>query len=810
MSSSSADLGPSGPHPRQTDSTQSTLYFGTFQLHLATRSLHAGGRQLELRPKNFDLLLYLLENRGRLITKNECLEQVWPDCVVSENVLTQSIAEIRKTLGDDFHHPNFIKTVPRRGYIFIAEVQSEQKPDAGAARGDKTGGATPLRPGFFRAARLGAGWIFASIVSGFFLGFLLVWLTAGLNGFREGWFGERVFSSSLQDYVVAVIPFEVEADGPGYEWLGRGIADMIHAGLAPSPHLSILSYERLVREESGSGRMEVPFRRNRALELAGKNQVVTGTLRKTPGRVRLEVELIDGGTRQVVSRRSIETHRLDEILGVVEQVSLQLLQDLLREKVDLANLNGRYVADVTTRSLDAYQHYVAALTKFQYGGKLGSDAALIELQKAVRIDPSFAMAHFKIAEIKEWRRIWGYSTESPRSALLEAARHISELPEKERLLIQGLQALSQDDSEGALASWQELERRYPQYALDVGIPVRIVEIYLDWGKLDEALRYGEPPATSSLLTRADQARLSYRLSSAFLEQGNLENSLLYAQRSVSLWPLKDSPVFVLYLVKLGRAHLFLDHRPQALEYFRRARELAGEDAVYLTSIGWSYYLAGDLDKALELCGLALAADPDYGNAFHLRGWIHLARANQQQAATDLGKAYQKTPARIGSSFQPIVGGDLAALYHSGVAYQKLGEAEKARQVFSELLQRCRQNRGRLSEKGIHLLPGIQTQFLEALASVRLGGVADVHQLRLRLESKVGRSVRLYRHMARLCALLGDQARALDWLQEAIERGDRHYQHIHDSPDFDSLRKHARFRHLVTRHLAGKSAQIAQK
>ena len=99
--------------------------FGDFVLDGSQRRLLRSGEDVYLPPKTFELLLHLLQNRGRVLTKDELLEAVWPDVNVVENTLAQRIREIREALGDGAHGGRFIKTVPRVGYQFIGELDDK-------------------------------------------------------------------------------------------------------------------------------------------------------------------------------------------------------------------------------------------------------------------------------------------------------------------------------------------------------------------------------------------------------------------------------------------------------------------------------------------------------------------------------------------------------------------------------------------------------------------------------------------------------------------------------------------------------------
>src|ERR1700674_42245 len=85
--------------------------------------LKRDGEERHLRQQTFQVLVYLLEQRERLVTKDELIDYVWHDTAVTDNALEQCLAEIRKVLGDDSRNPRFIKTVPRAGYRFIGEVE---------------------------------------------------------------------------------------------------------------------------------------------------------------------------------------------------------------------------------------------------------------------------------------------------------------------------------------------------------------------------------------------------------------------------------------------------------------------------------------------------------------------------------------------------------------------------------------------------------------------------------------------------------------------------------------------------------------
>src|SRR5882672_421287 len=93
--------------------------FGRFRVDLHRRELLADGQSLSIGSRALDLLIVLLEARGKLVTKDELMSRVWPGTIVEENALQAQVSTIRKALGED---RDFIRTNARRGYRFVADI----------------------------------------------------------------------------------------------------------------------------------------------------------------------------------------------------------------------------------------------------------------------------------------------------------------------------------------------------------------------------------------------------------------------------------------------------------------------------------------------------------------------------------------------------------------------------------------------------------------------------------------------------------------------------------------------------------------
>jgi DNA-binding winged helix-turn-helix (wHTH) protein len=107
----------------------SVYRIGDAQISLSARSVCRNGESLRLRPKNFDLLRFLIRRRGSIATKDEILSEVWPGVAVTENSLVKCVSELRRALGDDLRNPRFLKSVPKVGYELVGAI--EEVPDSG-------------------------------------------------------------------------------------------------------------------------------------------------------------------------------------------------------------------------------------------------------------------------------------------------------------------------------------------------------------------------------------------------------------------------------------------------------------------------------------------------------------------------------------------------------------------------------------------------------------------------------------------------------------------------------------------------------
>jgi Tol biopolymer transport system component/DNA-binding winged helix-turn-helix (wHTH) protein len=217
-----------------TDPKGQIFRFGEFEIQERGFRLVRGGETIPVEPKAFRVLLFLLRNPHRLVTKDELLDAVWQETSVSENSLTRSIALLRRLLGDDTREPRFIATVPTVGYRFLADVSISEK---GAGPAVATVESVSRQPRGTRSRNLTLGLIASSIV---LLGVVLVVVISHGRKLRSphATDGTDAAPAAMRSVVLVSVTGYLRdpvlsPDGKeiAYVWNGEGVASDVYVQL---------------------------------------------------------------------------------------------------------------------------------------------------------------------------------------------------------------------------------------------------------------------------------------------------------------------------------------------------------------------------------------------------------------------------------------------------------------------------------------------------------------------------------------------------------------------------------------------------
>ena len=361
--------------------------FKTFRLDTANHLLWRNGDRVPLAPKAFDLLAYLVEHAGQLVTPDAILEALWSETYVNPEVLRKYILEIRKTLGDRPNNPEFIETVPKRGYRFVAPVLEERaaEPPVPAtppaieepATEENDGPATAPSEEKSSSGRHRL-WRFAV------LPIMVVLAAAAIAGqyFRVA--RNRVDATSLKNTSIAVLPFVDMSAAKDQEYFSDGLAEQLINDLAKLSNLKVVG-------------------RSSAFQFKGKNEdlrdvgrklgvanVLEGSVRRDGNHVRITAELTKADDGFQLWSQTYD-REIKDIFGVEDDIA-QAATEALRLK--LMGGNGQPVtSNLRSTNPEAYQAYLQA-EYFRGRGqsKEDLDKALAYTDTAINLDEKYAPA----------------------------------------------------------------------------------------------------------------------------------------------------------------------------------------------------------------------------------------------------------------------------------------------------------------------------------------------------------------------------------------------------------------------------------
>ncbi len=312
------------------DNSPAAYEFNQFRVEPRRRRLLREGRQVPLTPKVFDTLLFLIERRGVVVTKDEMLASLWPDAIVEENNLGQVISKLRHALGEVPGDNAYIATIPGRGYRFVAETRVvAERPDS-AAGGESVPADEPTIPSADASATAGstaAGeavhpgrrWM-TPLVGALLLAVLcvpLIYLSFARYGSGAGY---RVTS-------VAVLPFKPLAPQNRDEALEFGIADILIRRLATLHDLSVRSLGSVRRYADASTN---PVEAGREL---GVDAVLEGHIHRSDERIRITARLV-----RVADERQLWSGQFDEdfksVFDIQDSITRRLAEQLAAELDD--------------------------------------------------------------------------------------------------------------------------------------------------------------------------------------------------------------------------------------------------------------------------------------------------------------------------------------------------------------------------------------------------------------------------------------------------------------------------------------------
>ncbi|MGB6632712.1 MAG: winged helix-turn-helix domain-containing protein [Terriglobales bacterium] len=640
--------------------------FGEFQLDVHAHSLRREKAIVPLNSRAFDVLLYFVQNPGKVLTREELLKNVWAESFVDENSLAQSISALRRALEEKPGDNNFIVTLPGRGYQFVSPVQVV------AAEGGST------LPELATAADKGAGGLLfqkhtiqTSVITteekdqlslqvprSRALGKVVAVLAvaaisvAGIYAWQQ--FRRvpppippaaisSIGAPAPTRRSIAVLGFRNLSGRPEESWLSTALAEMLSTELEAGEKLRLVSGEDIARTkldlplaDADSLSRNTLTRLHRDLD---SDLIVLGSYttlgEKSGTRIRLDVRLQDTAAGETIADVAVVGSEAD-LFDMVSQAGSRLREKLGVEAV--SPVEAVTVRASSPSNRDAARLYSEGLARLRLFDAL---EARDLLQQAVDADPKYSLAHSALAEA--WSRL-GYDKKAQQEAR-QAYELSTNLSREERLLVEGRYRDIDHEHEKAIEIYRTLFTLFPD---NVDYGLKLAAEQSRGGQGHDALATVE--SLRKLATRASEdPRIDLEEAAAW--QGDLKHSEQPLARAAEKARVQGSRLIL----------------AQALE-----------DQCVLFS-----YL-GQVQNAVAACreskDIRAAAGDRKGEARSLRAW---ADATTETDAPESIRLYQQARTlfrSVGSE-----GGEAEVLNNLGLVYETQGDLATAEKMHREAL-----------------------------------------------------------------------------------------------------------------------------
>jgi DNA-binding winged helix-turn-helix (wHTH) protein len=312
--------------------------FGPFELDTGAQVLRRDGKGVPLKPKLLELLILFVESNGRVVRKDELIKHFWPDTFVEESNLPVSVCELRKALGEVRGEREYIETVPRRGYRFVARVSEV---------GDTS-------------AQVDSGGPTAEVTS---------------NG-----------SANWAKGTIAVLPFKA-IGATGDQYLGLGMADALITRLSNLRQITIRPTSSIRK-----------YDRERDPVVAGRDLrvewVLEGSVQKLGKRIRVTVQLVSVGDGLSLWAETFD-EKFTNIFAVEDSISKHVATALAPK---LTVEERRHLAKRHTENAEAYQEYLKGRYFMEKRTEAGFRKSIGCFERAIQMDPTFALAYSGLAD----------------------------------------------------------------------------------------------------------------------------------------------------------------------------------------------------------------------------------------------------------------------------------------------------------------------------------------------------------------------------------------------------------------------------
>jgi DNA-binding winged helix-turn-helix (wHTH) protein/tetratricopeptide (TPR) repeat protein len=519
--------------------------FGPFRLDPREHLLLRDGEPVVLSAKVFDLLLVLVRNKGRLVTKSQLIKIIWPNTFVEEGNLTQNVSILRKSLGSTEDSTRYVETVPKVGYRFAAPVREFYAQASGR-----------------NPAQAPPEWRRGLVLVLALLAITIVVVYSFVANRRP---------ASIDS--LAVLPFTVIGDVPNTEYLADGIVESIIRNLTQLPNVKIASFAS-VTPYKGTDAKDA----ERVGKQLGVRAVLLTRLTQWNDELVIRTELLDTNDHRRMWEQEYR-RKLADIVGLQEEVATDISEKLHHQMSpgEEDRLRRRY-----TESAEAYRLYLEGRYFWNKRTADGQVKAIEHFQRAVDVDPNYSLAYAGLADAY----LLGFMPSPPveqmpkaREAAVHALRLDETLPEAHAAL--GLVKARFDwDWAGAETELRRAIELDPSYAT---AHERYARLLIWRGRKDEAI--GEILHAQHL----DPVSLiiSTNVAEIFYFARDYDRAVIEARKVVEM-----DPNFPQARWRLAEAYVQKGMFPEAVEQYLNWISLLGASHEHVDALRRAYSASG--------------------------------------------------------------------------------------------------------------------------------------------------------------------------------------------------------------------------
>ena len=338
--------------------------FGPFRLDPKEHTLLRNGQPIPLRPKVFDILLVLIENRGHLVDKEQLMSLVWMEQFVEEGNINKNISMLRRALGEGDNGQQFIETVPKRGYRFIADVRQ--------VNDDET---TPSQSTSAPTRRFDRHWVPFLVAPT-----LLIAAIACFVLIREA----RLSRTPLITSIV-VLPLKNLSSDPAQEYFADGMTDALIGDLAQIGALRVISRTSAMHYKDASKSLPEIARELKV------DAVVEGTVQRSGDRVHVRAQLIHAASDSHLWAAEYDRD-LRDALDLQSEVARSIASEV---RIKITPAEQRLLVPKRVIAREAVDNYLQG--RYLMGKREQLPKAIEYFQSAIKEDPTYAPAYAGLA-----------------------------------------------------------------------------------------------------------------------------------------------------------------------------------------------------------------------------------------------------------------------------------------------------------------------------------------------------------------------------------------------------------------------------